>query len=152
MAALQSSNGRASPVRTMKPTCAAQDPGLEQERINVTFLWIKQHVSSCPLFKAGVACCLPTCAQGSSFPVTGFLSNGVFWAFWLLLGALCIWRVLAWLVCPLLCTGLGSCWTRPLGGGRWGHYLCDLRGDCWAARESARYLNGRSGSFINGKP
>ena len=31
-------------------------PGREQERINVTFRWVKQHVSSCPLFKAGVAC------------------------------------------------------------------------------------------------
>ena len=42
------------------------DPGREQERINGTFRWVKQHVSSCPLFNAGVACCLPTCAQGSS--------------------------------------------------------------------------------------
>ena len=50
--------------------------GRDQERINVTFRWIKQHVSSCPLFKAGVACCLPTCAQGSSVPVTGNLGNG----------------------------------------------------------------------------
>ena len=40
------------------------DPCREQERINITFLWIKQHVSSCPLFRTGVACCLPTCAQG----------------------------------------------------------------------------------------
>ena len=51
------------------------DPGREQERINITFRWVKQHVSSCPLPKAGVACCLPTCAQGSSIPVTG---NAVF--------------------------------------------------------------------------
>ena len=65
------------------------DPGREQERINVTFRWVKQHVSSCPLFKAGVACCLPTCAQGSSVSVTFFLGNGVLGAFWLLLGALC---------------------------------------------------------------
>ena len=33
----------------------------------------------------------------------------------------------------LLCTGLGllrcaSCWTRPLGGGRWGYYLCNSLG------------------------
>ena len=42
------------------------DPGREQDRINITFRWVKQHVSSCSLFKAGVACCLPTCAQGSS--------------------------------------------------------------------------------------
>ena len=30
----------------------------EQERINITFRWVKQHVSSCPLFRAGVACCV----------------------------------------------------------------------------------------------
>ena len=46
-------------------------PGREQDRINITFRWVKQHVASCPLFKAGVACCLPTCAQGSSVPVMG---------------------------------------------------------------------------------
>ena len=50
----------------------------EQERINVTFRWIKQHVSSCPLFKAGVARRLPTCAQGSSVPVMGDAASGVF--------------------------------------------------------------------------
>ena len=54
------------------------DPGREQERIDVTFRRIKQHVSSCPLFKAGVACCLPTCAQGSSVPVMGVLGLGCF--------------------------------------------------------------------------
>ena len=27
------------------------DPCREQERINVTFRWIKQHVASCPLFR-----------------------------------------------------------------------------------------------------
>ena len=107
------------------------DPGPEQERINISFRWVKQHVSSCPLFKAGVACCLPTCAQGSSVPVMENAFHGVFWAFWFLLGALCIWRVLA-LQVSLLCTRLGlhrcaSCWTRPLGGGRWEHYLCNLQ-------------------------
>ena len=51
------------------------DPGREQERINITFRWVKQHVSSCPLLEAGVACCLPTCAQGSSIPV---MENAVF--------------------------------------------------------------------------
>ena len=49
------------------------DPGLEQERINVTFRWIRQHTTSCPL-RAGVVSCLPTCAQGFSVPVMG---NGV---------------------------------------------------------------------------
>ena len=47
------------------------DPGREQERINLTFRWVKQHVTSCPSFKAGVACCLPTCAQGCSVPAMG---------------------------------------------------------------------------------
>ena len=54
------------------------DPGLEQERINVTFRWIKQHVASCSFLRTGVACCLPACAQGSSVPVTGTLVDGVF--------------------------------------------------------------------------
>ena len=54
------------------------DPGLEQERIFVTFRWVKQHASSCLLLRTGVACCLPTCAQGLSVPVTGNFGFGVF--------------------------------------------------------------------------
>ena len=54
------------------------DPGREQERINSAFRWVKQHVSSFPLCKAEVACCLPTCAHGSSVPVMG---NTVFFCF-----------------------------------------------------------------------
>ena len=50
--------------------------------------------------------------------------------FWFLLGVLCIWRVLV-LPVSLLCARLGllrcaSYWTRPSGGGRRGHYLCNL--------------------------
>ena len=52
-----------------------------------------------------MACCLPTCAQRSSVPVKENTVLGVFWAFGFLLGALCIWRVLALLV-SLLCTRL----------------------------------------------
>ena len=69
--------------------------GRDLERINVTFRWVKQHASSCPLLKAGVACCLPTCAQGSSVPVVENASSGIFWVLWFLLGVLCIWRLLA---------------------------------------------------------
>ena len=108
MAALQSSNGRVSKddeahfyclghgdILVMDGQCQDKflhrtDPCREQERINVTFRWIKQHVSSCPLFKAGVACCLPTCAQGSSVPVMENVASGVSWALWLLLGVLCV--------------------------------------------------------------
>ena len=92
-----------------------------------------------------MACCLPTCAQGSSVSVTGFVENCGFCAFcfWLLLGALCLWEVLAWQVYPLMCTGLGSrrcayCWTRPVGGGRWEHYNCDPQGVCWAAQKNCQ--------------
>ena len=117
------------------------DPGREQDRINITFRWVKQHVPSCPLLKAGVACCLPTCAQGSSDPVMGNATNGVFWVFWFLLGVLCIWGVLALLV-SLLCTRLGSlrcasCWTCPLGGSRWRHYLCNLWGEYFKIHKTA---------------
>ena len=69
------------------------DPGREQERINLTFRWVKQHASSCPSFKAGVACCLPTCVQGCSFPVMVNFGVwvGIFWVLWFLLGVLCTW-------------------------------------------------------------
>ena len=52
------------------------DPGSEWERINVTFRWIRQHVASCRLLR-NVACCSPTCAQGSSASVTELVENGV---------------------------------------------------------------------------
>ena len=158
----------------MKPTCAGlpmvtflswkflhrTDPGREQERINVTFRWIKRHVLSYPLLRAGVACCSPACAQGSSVLVTDSVGNGVLGAFGLLFGALCVWRerrVLALLVYTLLCTGLGShrCasyWTRPLDGGWWEHYLCDLWGECLAAHKTAKYLYGIKGSFMRRNP
>ena len=72
----------------------------------------------------------PTCAQGSSVPVMGNVSDGVFWVFWFLLSVLCIWGVLVFLV-SLLCTRLGllrcaSCRTCPFGRVRLGHYLCNL--------------------------
>ena len=36
-----------------------------------------------------MACCLPTCARGSSVPVMGNAVFGVLWAFLFLLGVLC---------------------------------------------------------------
>ena len=61
--------------------------------------------------------------KGSSVPVMGNTVHGVFGAFLFLLGVLC--GVLFFLG-SLLCTRLGllrcaSCWTRPSGGGWWGH-------------------------------
>ena len=54
------------------------DPASDQERINVTFRWIKQHVASCSFLRTVVACCLPTCARGLSVPVMVNVVSGVF--------------------------------------------------------------------------
>ena len=131
------------------------DPCREQERINVTFRWIKQHVASCPLFRTGVACCLPTCAQGLSVPVMGNFGYGIFWVFWLLFCVLCAGGLLALLV-SLLHTGLGflwcaSCWTRPCGVVQWGHYLWNHGRECQAAHKIAFYSGVRD-VFIRWKP
>ena len=53
------------------------DLGLEVERKNVAFRWIKRHSTAAP----GVVCCLPTCAQGSLILVT---MKGRVWPFWVL--------------------------------------------------------------------
>ena len=100
------------------------DPGSDHERINITFRWVKQHVVSCSFLRTGVACCLPMCARCFSLSGTELVGKGGFWAFWLLLGALCFLGVLALLVIPLECTRLGfqrcaSCCTRPVGGVWW---------------------------------
>ena len=56
-------------------------PGSEQERINVTFRWIRQHAASCSFLRTGVAFGLPTCALGFPAPVTDLVENGVFLGF-----------------------------------------------------------------------
>ena len=65
------------------------DPGLEQERINVAFRWIRHHVASCPFLRIrSSACCLPTCAQGSFVADTEFVGNmALFGRFWVLFGS-----------------------------------------------------------------
>ena len=118
------------------------DPGREQERINITFRWVKQHVSSCPLFKARVACCLPTCAQGSSIPVEENAVFGVFLGVFGFCLVSCVYMEVLVLLVSMLCTRLGlhrcgSCWTRPFGVVRWGHYLCNHWRECQAAHKIA---------------
>ena len=61
---------------------------MDQEQINVTFRSIGQYTTSCPL-RAGVVCCLPSCAQGSSAVVTGIVgcslgscAHGGYWLCW----------------------------------------------------------------------
>ena len=104
------------------------DPGLEQERINVTFRWIIQHVASCPFLRAGVACCLQTCAQGSSVSAAELVGFGTAWGLWVLLVVLLFLRVLALLIYPLVCgePEVGRrvfCWALHLGIVRQGHCL-----------------------------
>ena len=65
------------------------------------------------------------------FMLRGILGYSCFWAFLLLLCALCTLGVLGLVFYLLWCTRLGSCWcafywTRPTGEGRLGHYLHDL--------------------------
>ena len=129
------------------------DPGLEHERINVTFRWIRQHTPSCPL-RAGVVCCLPTCAQGFSVPVVGNGGFSSFWVWWELLGALCVWRMLVLLVFSLILTGFEFQryvfrWTRFLGGGRWRHFFRNSRGVSWSTPKSAVVFHWGSGDFGN---
>ena len=108
-------------------------PGLEQERIFVTFWWIKQHVATCPFLRTGVACCVPT-VQGSSVSVTKLVGKGAAWGLLLvLLVVLLILGVLAVLIYPLVC-------------GTWATQAC-LSLDTLFGRSSARVLSSRfSGS------
>ena len=124
------------------------DPGREQERMNVTFRWIKQHIPSCPLLRAGVACLFANVCAGFISSCYGECGKWRFLGFLASLWCPCAYgEVLALPVYLLLCTGLGShwcasCWTRPLGRGRWEDYLCDLWGECLAAQQSAKYFMG----------
>ena len=113
------------------------DPCREQERINITFRWIKQHVSSCPLFRTGVACCLPTCAQGLSVPVMGNSGYGIFWGF------------LASLLC-LVCLGSASFASLPFAHKTWVSLVCLLLdasfGRCSVGALPLESLEGMSGN------
>ena len=95
-------------------------PGLEHERMNVTFRRIRQHTHFCPLFKAGVVCCLPTCAKGSSVQVAGNLGYSCFWAFWFLLCVLCMLEVWGWVFFTSWCVqNLGLVGVPFLGHAPW---------------------------------
>ena len=117
------------------------DPGREQDRINITFRFVKQYASSCPLLKAGVACCLPACAKGSSVPVLGNTVNGFLFFFFVSSWCLVCLGVLV-LLAAFVRTRLGflwcaSCWTRLSGVVQWGHYFCNHWRECQAAHKIA---------------
>ena len=105
------------------------DPGSDQERINITFRWVKQHVASCSFLRTGVACCLPTCARGFSFSDTGIVEKGSFFVFlaspWYFVdpGGICfctlppcVYKVWASKMCPLSDT---PCGRRSVGALSW---------------------------------
>ena len=53
--------------------CTASE--LQGPRVNLTYRWVAQHTSSCPL--AGeVGCLLPTCVQGLVVPSSRWLGKG----------------------------------------------------------------------------
>ena len=133
---LQSSNGRVSPVQAMRVTRAGlamvkslswmaevrhcTDPGSDQERINITFRWVKQHVASCSFLRTGVACCLPTCAWGFSLSDTKLVEKGSFLASpWCLVHLGCA----SFVSHLLLCTqGLGFKDVPPAGHALWAEF------------------------------
>ena len=86
----------------------------------------------------------------------GELCDGHFGSFLASLWCLVHVGVLVLLV-SLLCTRLGShrcasCWTRPLGGVRWRHYLCNLWGECLAAHKTVCKYFGIHGEFMKWEP
>ena len=95
------------------------DPGSDQERINITFRWVKQHVASCSILRRRVACCLPTCARVFPFSGAELVEKGSFFDFLASQGALCILEVLALLLSPLCVQGLGFKDVPPAGHALW---------------------------------
>ena len=72
-----------------------------------------------------------------------FFWYGVGWERWVLGFLASPWCLMhLGLVILLVCIWPGSqrcasCWTRPVGGGRWGHCLCYPWRVCWAAQNTA---------------
>ena len=115
--------------------------GREQERINITFRWIKQHVSSCPLLKAGWHAVCQRVRRVHQF---------LLWRIWVLavFGLSCFSLVLCafWVFTPSCVQGLGHFGVPPAGLALWvcsscGHYLCDLWRANMAAHNTATHFS-----------
>ena len=64
-----------------------------------------------------------------------FLASCAYGEFWLCLAPCCV-----------------HCWTRPLGGGRWGHYLCNLWEEYLSFHKTAYTYLGIYGYFLIWEP
>ena len=92
-----------------------------------------------------MACCLPTCARGFPFSGTEVVEKGSFLFVFLASPWYLVHPWGASFACHLPCVykvwqRYASYWTRPEGGGRWGHYLCYPWGVCWAAQKTASQI------------
>ena len=59
------------------------EAGVQGERINLTYRWIKRRDPGCVSAASGVLCCLPSCVEGLSVHRTaGGLWAGFFWLWW----------------------------------------------------------------------
>ena len=82
------------------------DPGSDQERINITFRWVKQHVASCSLSENRSDMLFANVCAGFSFSDTGIVGMGSFCFFLLVLCA--SWRYWFYLFTLLCVQSLGS--------------------------------------------
>ena len=78
------------------------EAGVQGERINLTYRWIKRHDPGCVSATAGVLCCLPSCAEGLSVHRTpGGLGEGFFPWIGLVLALLVVVVGCWWIFVPL---------------------------------------------------
>ena len=88
--------------------------GVQGERINLTYRWIKRHDPGCVSATAGVLCCLPSCAEGLSVHRTPeVLGEGFFPWIGLVLVLFVVvvgcWRLVGHPPCPSSLSARGGC-------------------------------------------
>ena len=106
------------------------EAGVQEERISLTYRWIKQHNPGCVSATTGVLCCLPSCAEGLSVHRTpGGLWEGFFPWLGLVLALLGVvvgcWWFSSYSPCPSSFGARGGCCRRacPLDGSLWHYFL-----------------------------
>ena len=83
------------------------EAGVQGERINLTYRWIKRHDPGCVSATTGVLCCLPSCAEGLSVHRTPSGLSELFYPLLCLVFAILVIVVgLWWLLGPAPCGGV----------------------------------------------